>query len=127
LAAAVCGLSPVTDPYRNLIDYSSPYLKQEYGTDPDFWKVCSPWHRVVDGATYPAFLLIGDCHDFKVPFLGQAARLAVRLEEANPNTSVLLVPRTGLHSPDEYSSDANEEMIDFLTFFDRELRPPATD
>jgi prolyl oligopeptidase len=124
--AAIC-LGPLLDMTRyHLFDFAAGWA-DEYGSpddELDFHSLLrySPYHRVQEGADYPAVLLIsGDADSHCNPM--HARKMAARLQAANRSESPILLdykPAWG-HTPVQPLSVKIESLSDRLAFVCHEL------
>jgi prolyl oligopeptidase len=127
--AAIC-LGPLLDMTRyQLFDLASGWA-YEYGSpedEQDFRSLLSfsPYHRIRDGAVYPAVLLISGDSDTRCNPM-HARKMAARLQAANSSTHPILLdykPEWG-HMPVQPLSKRTEALADRLAFVCHELGVP---
>ncbi|HWY54135.1 MAG TPA: prolyl oligopeptidase family serine peptidase [Terriglobales bacterium] len=124
--AAIC-LGPLLDMTRyHLFDFAAGWA-EEYGSpedEQDFHSLLaySPYHRVQDGADYPAVLLISGDADTRCNPM-HARKMAARLQAANHSEyPILLDYKTNWgHTPVQPLSTKIESLTDRLAFLCREL------
>jgi len=124
--AAIC-LGPLLDMTRyHLFDFAAGWA-DEYGSpedEHDFHSLLSysPYHHVLDGAFYPAILLISGDSDTRCNPM-HARKMAARLQAANASGHpVLLDYRTAWgHTPVQPLSTRIEALTDRLAFVCHEL------
>jgi len=129
--AVVCSY-PLLDMLRYQKFLEGPYWVPEYGSaeNPDQFKYLygySPYHRVVDGAKYPAALFVTGDGDTRVAPL-HARKMAARLQAASgSNHPILLLYDTKSgHSGGRPIKKTIEEYTDVLSFLFWQLDvPPA--
>ena len=124
--AAIC-LGPLLDMTRyHLFDFAAGWA-EEYGSpedERDFHSLLaySPYHRVQDGADYPAVLLISGDADTRCNPM-HARKMAARLQAANRSEHPILLdykPDWG-HTPVQPLSTKIEALTDRLAFLCHEL------
>jgi len=124
--AAIC-LGPLLDMTRyHLFDLAAGWA-EEYGSpedEQDFHSLLaySPYHRVQDGADYPAILLISGDADTRCNPM-HARKMAARLQAANRSEHPVLLdykPDWG-HTPVQPLSSKIEALTDRLAFLCHEL------
>ena len=124
--AAIC-LGPLLDMTRyHLFDFAAGWA-EEYGSpedEQDFHSLLgySPYHRVQDGADYPAVLLISGDADTRCNPM-HARKMAARLQAANRSEYPILLdykPHWG-HTPVQPLSTKIEALTDRLAFICHEL------
>lgn len=124
--AAIC-LGPLLDMTRyHLFDFAAGWA-DEYGSpedERDFHSLLSysPYHRVQDGANYPAVLLISGDADTRCNPM-HARKMAARLQAANRSENPVLLdykPHWG-HTPVQPLSIKIEALTDRLAFICHEL------
>jgi len=124
--AAIC-LGPLLDMTRyHLFDFAAGWA-EEYGSpedEQDFHCLLgySPYHRVQDGAGYPAILLISGDADTRCNPM-HARKMAARLQAANHSKYPILLdykPNWG-HTPVQPLSTKIEALTDRLAFLCHEL------
>ena len=124
--AAIC-LGPLLDMTRyHLFDFAAGWA-EEYGSpedERDFHSLLSysPYHRVQDGADYPAVLLISGDADTRCNPM-HARKMAARLQVANRSESPILLdykPDWG-HTPVQPLSIKIDALADRLAFICHEL------
>jgi prolyl oligopeptidase len=125
--AAIC-LGPLLDMTRyHLFDFAAGWA-DEYGSpddERDFHCLLSysPYHRVQDGADYPAVLVISGDADTRCNPM-HARKMAARLQAANRSERPVLLdykPAWG-HTPVQPLSVKTESLTDRLAFICHELR-----
>ena len=128
--AAIC-LGPLLDMTRyHLFDRASSWA-EEYGSpedEQDFHHLLkySPYHRVEDGAHYPAVLLISGDADTRCNPM-HARKMTARLQAANRSEYPILLdykPSWG-HTPVQPLSVKIEALADRLAFICHELEVPV--
>jgi len=124
--AAIC-LGPLLDMTRyHLFDFAAGWA-EEYGSPEDeqdlrYLLGYSPYHRVQDGADYPAVLLISGDADTRCNPM-HARKMAARLQAANRSGHPILLdykPAWG-HTPVQPLSVKIESLTDRLVFLCHEL------
>ncbi len=124
--AAIC-LGPLLDMTRyHLFDFAAGWA-DEYGSpedEQDFRSLLSysPYHRVEDGASYPAILLISGDADTRCNPM-HARKMAARLQAANTSANPILLdykPTWG-HMPVQPLSSKIKALTDRLAFLCHEL------
>ena len=124
--AAIC-LGPLLDMTRyHLFDFAAGWA-EEYGSPEDEQDLhsllaYSPYHRVQDGADYPAVLLISGDADTRCNPM-HARKMAARLQAANRSEHPILLdykPDWG-HTPVQPLSAKIEALTDRLAFICHEL------
>jgi prolyl oligopeptidase len=124
--AAIC-LGPLLDMTRyHLFDFAAGWA-EEFGSpedEQDFYCLLdySPYHRVQDGADYPAVLLISGDADTRCNPM-HARKMAARLQAANHSQHPILLdykPDWG-HTPVQPLSARIESLTDRLAFLCHEL------
>jgi prolyl oligopeptidase len=81
----------------------------------------SPYHRVKDGTKYPAVLFLTGANDPRVDPM-QSRKMTARLQEANPESLVLLrTSDTAGHGIGTALSERIEELTDVYAFFFEQL------
>jgi prolyl oligopeptidase len=127
---AIC-LGPLLDMTRyHLFDFAAGWA-EEYGSpedEKDFHNLLgySPYHRVQDGAAYPAVLLIsGDADNRCNPM--HARKMAARLQAANHSVHPVLLDYKSDwgHTPVQPLSVRIDSLTDRLAFICHELGVPA--
>lgn len=128
--AVVC-IAPLTDMLRyHLFDDACSWI-EEFGTAEDEQNFAaliaySPYHRVLDGAKYPATLIVsGDADNICNPL--HARKMTARLQAATASEHPVLLdyrPFRG-HSPGLPLSDRVESLTDRLSFVCDQLRLPV--
>jgi prolyl oligopeptidase len=127
--AAIC-LGPLLDMTRyHLFDFAAGWA-EEYGSpedEQDFHNLLgySPYHRVQDGADYPAVLLISGDADTRCNPM-HARKMAARLQAANRSAHPILLdykPDWG-HTPVQPLSIKIDALTDRLAFICHELEVP---
>jgi prolyl oligopeptidase len=128
--AAIC-LGPLLDMTRyHLFDFAAGWA-EEYGSpedEQDFYCLLrySPYHRVQDGADYPAVLLISGDADTRCNPM-HARKMAARLQAANRSAYPILLdykPNWG-HTPVQPLSTKIEALTERLAFLCHELGVPV--
>lgn len=103
-------------------DRSKVFLASLLGSDPAEAEknayAMSPVHLVKDGADYPPFLLLHGNGDPVVPYETQAVPMAMRLDEAGADVSLVLVE--GAEHEGNFWSDELHDII--LDFIDRHMK-----
>ncbi len=124
--AAIC-LGPLLDMTRyNLFDFAAGWA-DEYGSPEDEQDLhsllaYSPYHRVQDGAEYPAILLISGDADTRCNPM-HARKMAARLQAANRSENPILLDYKSDwgHTPVQPLSTKIEALTDRLAFLCHEL------
>ena len=124
--AAIC-LGPLLDMTRyHLFDFAAGWA-EEYGSpeveqDLHFLLTYSPYHRVQDGADYPAVLLISGDADTRCNPM-HARKMAARLQTANLSEHPILLDykRDWGHTPVQPLSTRSDALTDRLAFLCHEL------
>jgi len=125
--AAIC-LGPLLDMTRyHLFDFAAGWA-EEYGSPEDEQDLhsllaYSPYHRVEDGADYPAVLLISGDADTRCNPM-HARKMAARLQAANRSEHPILLDYKANwgHTPVQPLSTKIEALTDRLAFLCQELR-----
>lgn len=125
--AVVC-LVPILDMFRYHLFDNAHLWREEYGTadDPDDFAVLarySPYHRVLDGAAYPATMIIsGDADKNCNPL--HARKMTARLQAANASPYPILLDYSKYrgHSPVLPLSERIEGLTDRMAFLCDQLQ-----
>ena len=122
LSAAAIADVPLTDMTRFHLLYGGSIWAAEYGSpeDPDAFEwlhAYSPYHRVVDGAEYPAVLLTTAETDTRV-HPGHALKMAARLQEATSSERPILLryERSAGHAMGARMNTILDEYVDYYSF-----------
>jgi prolyl oligopeptidase len=125
--AVVC-LVPILDMFRYHLFDNAHLWREEYGTadDPDDFAVLarySPYHRVLDGAAYPATMIVsGDADKNCNPL--HARKMTARLQAANASPYPVLLDYSKYrgHSPVLPLSERIEGLTDRMAFLCDQLQ-----
>ena len=128
--AVVC-MVPMLDMLRYQLFDNAHVWKEEFGTaeDPDDFAAllgCSPYHRVHEGVSYPATMIVSGDADQNCNSL-HARKMTARLQAANASEHPIFLdysPHRG-HSPVLPLGERIEALTDRMAFLCEQLQLPA--